>query len=1165
MGRVRLFNNAMPRKKLASTPDTVETPTTTPPTTPNEETKPKKPSRAKKVVKAEPESVASAPSAVETLAVDVPLIAEAVELLAVPTPAPKSVAKPKRSVTKKSAKAKPTEAMVDPIEVVAILDEVTEEVIEEITTELVVEAIEELDLLDTLDISQLSFRPRTSRKKDKVQIPVKNVETPAIDVPAVESKPTGRPSKKTRRGAKEEPVSVPTVSAIPIPIFTIDDETLLIGGEELPVPEWRPRQKPSSTAPAAPASEGTSTAAEGREPSSRRRRDRRRKSGSGASQATAPTDLSAADDEPTEAETPVVAAPTTTQEVQPEPEIVKPTFRRDKTVVAPPPKPAIEIPDNAPQIVMRDGIPTLVRNHRVYPPIMFFGSPADERRATIVLDELKMAAEAGIHLHSFLIDFEVDPEQVDHAAGFAGYMLAKAVEVDPQAQIIFRVVFQATRGWQDKYPNARFKYEDGSLAEPSVCDDEFWMVAQTCLERFTKLVRLLPQSESILGLHIERGEWFFAEGLGYDNSKAAQTKFRDWARTRYNNDEVTLRASWFDGSARFDNIVIPEYGPEGTEDEKFIRSSRKQRKYVDYHLFLSDATVQRVGDLAYAAKAASDGYFLIGASYGYTFEWSHPSSGHLSLGKLLRTPEIDFIAGPPSYRTREPGGSAAFPCPIDSFALNGKLYISEEDFKTSLSTGHEPDDFNTTLKTPQALEGAHWRGAGVALAHASGVAWMDLWGNGWLKTNSVWERAAQVREALTDRMQTDLGDPEVAIFIDERALAYLVDSNAFKLLVQNVRESVLRAGVSAAFYLLSDLAHREKFPESKLYLFLNAWDVRPELRSAIKSRLQRDNKVLFWLYSAGLFDAGRDSLERAREVTGIALKPQPFYSKSGTTILNRRHPLSEAFPDRSLIGSTKLEPSYFAIPEGATVLGEYTQTGLPSFVVREFKDGPADSHWTSIFLGEPTVNAALIRGLAQMAGAHVWNFHEDVVHVRAPFCTIHCSGAGPRTITLPNKFSAYNLLTNEWASVDSTNLRFTAMDGSTHVFLVGPKEDLEHFLDSNPSSVLKMDELPKREANVRGDISTFDVPIMKLDEWMEGGDNDEVADEWFLRPQHIVEEPETEDEGTEKIGRRRRKRSRGRNDRGGSEETAGPRREQSGPADPILGDLGMNVMFRKRE
>jgi hypothetical protein len=778
-----------------------------------------------------------------------------------------------------------------------------------------------------------------------------------------------------------------------------------------------------------------------------------------------------------------------------------------------------------------------------------------------------MAAESGVHLHSYLVEFEVDPAAVDDAASIAAYMLSKSVEVDPESQVVFRLDFRSPRGWEDRYPDARYRDADGNLADPSVCDDAYWSVARNCLELFVQKLCLLDLRDHILGVHLERGEWFYPEGHGYDTSRAAQRGFRNWARRRYVDDEVTLRASWFDGYVRFDTIGIPPYRAESPEGEKFIRSSRKQRRYVDYHLFLSDAVVSRIGDLAYAAKAASEGRFLVGVSYGYTFEWSHPDSGHLSLGKLLRTPEVDFIAGPPSYRTREPGGSAAFPAPIDSFALNGKLYVSEEDYKTSLSTGHEPDDFNPRLKTPQALDAVHWRGAGSALAHGSGVAWMDLWGNGWLKTHSVWERAKLIREAMIDRMARPLGEPDVAVFIDERALAYLVDSHAFALLVQNVRESILRAGVSAGFYLLSDLAHREKFPESKLYLFLNAWDIRPELRSAIKSRLQRNNKVLFWLYSAGLFDAGRDSLERAREVTGIALKPQPYHSRPGTTILNRRHPLSEAFPDRSIGSNNKLEPSYFAIPEGATVLGEYSQTGLPSFVVREFTEGPSDAHWTSVFLGEPVVNPALIRALAQMAGAHVWNFHEDVVHVRPPFCTVHCATAGSRTLTLPVKTSAYNLHTDEWVAVDTASVRFNAIDGSTHSFLIGPKDELESLLRTEPTNLLRMASLPPREANVRTDISNFDVPIMRLDEWIEGGDSDENADEWFLRPAKVEEEPPAPAvETSERSGRRRRRRRGGRGngeDREGSEEIVTARAEPSG-TQVTSDEFELNVMFRKR-
>lgn len=982
-----------------------------------------------------------------------------------------------------------------------------------------------------------------------------------------------RRERQPRRGRKEETVGLQAPQdAAPL----AQSDAFLNLDDDLPMPIWRTRSGPAPKRSQVEADEEGMESGEdaGRRPRRRRRRGEKDvESGpvATAEVATA-TESSAPPSDDSEIGVPSVQFRGRGGRKKEEPreekvaakpvEVPRPKERRQ---LLPPPKPLIPIPDDAPQVVLRDGIPTLVRNHRVYPPIMFFGNTPDERRTQTVLEETRMAAECGVHLHSVMVEFDVDPAAVDTNASMAAYMLSQILKIDPDAQVVFRVVFQAPRGWEREYPEALYRNEDGTNAEPSVCDDKFWGVAKDCLQTFIKKLRLLDRRDSILGIHLERGEWFMAQGWGYDDSRAAQIKFREWARVRYLDDEVALRANWFDGQVRLDSIAIPPYQPEGSDGDRFVRSSRKQRRYVDYHLFLSDATVQRIGDLAYAAKETSEGYFLIGVSYGYTFEWSHPSSGHLSLGKLLRTPEIDFIAGPPSYRTREPGGTAPFPGPIDSFALNGKLFISEEDFKTSLSGGHEPDDFNPVIKTPQALESVHWRGAGAALAHGSGVSWMDLWGTGWLKTASIWDRAATIQKALTSRMGTELSDPDVVVFIDERALAYLVDPNAFNLLVQNARESVLRAGVNAGFYLLSDLAHRETFPEAKLYIFLNAWDIRNDLRAAIKTRLQRDGKVLFWLYSAGLFDAGRESLERAREVTGIALKPQPFYSKSGTTILNRRHPLCEAFPDRSLVGGTQLEPSYFAIPEDATVLGEYTQTGLPSFIVKEFRaEGKSEVDWTSVFLGEPLVNPALIRALSQMAGAHVYNFNEDVVHVRPPFLTVHCSGAGPRTVTLPNKWAAYNLLAGQWVTTEATNLRFTATDGSTHVFLVGEREDLEHLLTVRPEDLLRMAQLPPKPDNtMRQDGIGFDVPIMKLDTWMEGGEPDEVADEWFLRPPAIIETPEPEGD-EDKVGRRRRRRRGGRSgDRTGSEEIVTARREPSGGGDSD--DFGMSVVFRKRE
>ncbi len=953
----------------------------------------------------------------------------------------------------------------------------------------------------------------------------------------------------------EIPAPAPAVARVRTDLPEITDEQ---GGIEI---VWRahtsatraavPEPKAVAAEPASTETEATAPAEAGEDRNRRRRR--RSKGGRPDRVSVREEESDAIDEDETEVEAIVEEAPV---EV-----VAKPrTTLRPREVVV---KPAVIIPADAPQVVLRNGTPTIVRNHRAYPPFFFFGSPDTERHAETTFDELRMAAESGVHLHSFLIDFEVDVAAVAESAALAAFLLAQTVAADPQAQVLFRVVFRAPRGWNDDYAAARYRTLDGSTAEPSVCDDGFWKVAENCLDAFVRALRLIDLRDHILGVHLERGEWFLPQSNGYDNSRAAEQKFREWARTRYNYDEVALRAAWFDGGVRFDTIEIPDFHAEGAEGEKFVRSSRKQRRYVDYHLFLSDETVRRIGELAYVAKAASDGYFIVGVSYGYTFEWSHPASGHLALGKLLRTEEVDIIAGPPSYRNREPGGTGSFPGPIDSFALNGKLFISEEDFRTSLGTGQDFDeDFNPVMKTPQALESVHWRGVGAALAHGSGMAWMDLWGNGWLRSQVIWDRAAKVREVLTQRLEATSPDPDVAVFIDERSLAYLVDPNAFAMLVQNVRESVLRAGVSAGFYLISDLAHREKFPESKLYIFVNAWDIRPELRAAVKSRLQRDGKVLFWLYSAGLFDSGREALERAREVTGIALKPQPFYSKAGTSLINRRHPLAEAFPEKSIMGSSQLEPSYFAIPEGAAILGEYSQTGLPSFVVKEFNES-AEQHWTSVFLGEPVVNPALIRTLAQMAGAHVWSFNGDVVHVRSPFVSVHCSGSGPRTIPLPDKQVAYDVLLGEWARADASHLRFNGIDGVTHTFLVGARTEIEHLLQTDPAKTLYVESIPPRDANVRTDASQFDVPIMRLGEWVGSSESDDVADEWLLRPLPEVEELSQATESAEDVGRRRRRRGNDRNDRQRDNRPAKPdARVTSTSTD---GDLSLSFSFRKRD
>ena len=862
----------------------------------------------------------------------------------------------------------------------------------------------------------------------------------------------------------------------------------------------------------------------------------------------------------------VAAAPARSRTKISAPKITEAPKRAEPEKVVIPPRALIDIPSDAPQVVLRNGIPTLVRECRVYPNFWFYAAPPDDERLNTVLEEIRQASDAQVHVYAIGVEAVCDQHHFDRLVERCRTILARITKADGDAQVVFHLDLVPPKGWEIDFPEGVYRDTNGDLAEPSLSDDAYWNRVETLLRKFTKDIASGKDAKHVLGLDLDRNGWAVAPEHEFDISVASKRKFREWVRERYQGDEVLLRASWFNGTADFDSVRIPDVNRSGRN--RLIEAARKERPVVDYFLFLSDLTARRISDMAYAVKESSGGRFIVGTRYGKTFQNYRPGSGQLSLGKILRTPEIDFISASPSNLNRQPAGVSSFEVPIDSFALNGKLFISLEDFKTSLSNRPEPELGAPTIRTPQALEAVHRRGFGGACAHRSGVCWSDQWGNGWLTAASVWERARNMRDLAIRSMAVPSGEPDVAILIDERTLGYLVDTKVFGKLIEESLESVGRAGVSYGLYLLSDLTHRVNFPECKVYIFLNAWDIRQDLRSAIKQRLHKDGKLLFWVYCSGIFDNGRESLERAREVTGIAVRPQPIFSRAGTSILDRRNILAQAFPSNVIQTDAAVEPTYFAVPEDGVVLGEYTQTGLPSFVTRDISVEESKQTWTSVFLGETSINSALVRALAQRAGAHVWSFHDDVIHARPPFLTVHCTGDGQRTIALPGKWSAYNLLTSEWVAVDSTNIRFTSPDGVTHMFLVGTTDEIRHILEADPRTILRMDELPMRESNIRIDVSSFDVPIMRLGEWATESDAEDHIDEWFLRPRD--DEPYVEDaslapDAIQRTTGRRRTKQRDRRQRKLSfaeQVDFDPTGEEKLKD---KGDVELNILFRKRD
>lgn len=692
------------------------------------------------------------------------------------------------------------------------------------------------------------------------------------------------------------------------------------------------------------------------------------------------------------------------------------------------------------RIHFQHGVPYIASGETRMMPFLFFGNPQTSDAEERVFKQMIQAAQAGLNLYSLLLTIRIDPSGATEALGAVRYWVRLVQDINPNACFLWRIMPVPARDWQQRFPEAVPRFADGTVGQPSICAEKWWREAEKAIFNLVRAVEETDEGERTFGYHLDRGEWFYSEASGYDTSTAALDLFREWLRKKYHNDVIALRAAWHDGNAGFNSITIPAFNPHTRPDEDHFYEPRRGGRWIDYHHFLSEATAERILSLARTVKQASGARCLCGTSYGYLFEWGHPYSGHFALGKLIRAEDIHFISAPPTYSDRMPGGTGAPPLPIDSVRLHHKLFLSEEDYATPFGIQPEPDDYNPPMKSSEAVEQVQMRGIGASLTFASGSTWMDLWGNGWLDDTSVWQRATEYERDWEWRTLIGQTEPEVAVLIDETSLGYVKPrSPLIRSLLTQSREALLRCGASIGFYLMEDILRRD-FPHAKLIVFLNAWNLSQPIREAIRSKLHGNNRTLLWLYAASLFDDHRSTLETARDVMGIALERQPWASTQGTQLLTKLHPITAAIENNQLGTKERWEPSFYALSDESTALGEYIETGLPSIAIKEHEG------WKAVFIGERVLTPEILRGVCSYAGVHIWNHENDLTHVRAPWLHIHGVKAGSRVLTFPERCSLYDLQAGEVLAENTLQHALFVQVGESKRLIAAPAAALETLL-----------------------------------------------------------------------------------------------------------------------
>ena len=724
--------------------------------------------------------------------------------------------------------------------------------------------------------------------------------------------------------------------------------------------------------------------------------------------------------------------------------VLSPRLDAARVLDTPPPIPVV-VPREPPidtsvgtHLIKRNGLPEITINSVTYPPVLFFGNMEEEASRPKVVSEVKRAAANGAHLHSVLVELPCPLSESNDALDRFDNRVRALLDADPDGFVMPRIVFLPAKGWKREYPNDIASYADGTSADPSLTSERFWAEAERSLVTLIGHVREHEWGKRVFGYHLERGEWFQPLDSGYDRSAANRDAFRDWLREKYKHDLVGIRAAWYDGEVQFHTAEIPPL-PTKPNPQKAFFETRRERCYIDFNEFTSESTAKRLTELAKAAKKAANHQALVSVSYGYTFEFGHGYSGHLALETLLDSPHIDLLCGPPSYRDRKPGGAASLPAPVESVLLHGKLWISEDDTKTYLAPAEQdPEDFNPRLADRFATEQAQSGAMGQVLTRNIGIAWMDLWGEGWLDEDAMWERIGAFTANLkTARSrQNGLRVPEVVALIDEKSLLHLQRGEPFfRKITNGLRETLQKTGVSFGTYLQSDLL-RDDFPlTAKLYLFLTPYRLTGPIRTAIQEKLQSGGKTLAFLFAPGSCEA-RPALSGAMEETaggsvGLILRQQEWNSEIGSRVIEPNHPLTERLVGREIGTRERINPSFFVDDPDATTLAEYQGSGLPSISVRDF------GKWKSVFVGEPALPLEMLRGICRYAGVNVWLSGDDVFSAGNGWAMLRSSRDGQKTLRLPGSVALYDLTENRLISENIREHRFFMKSGATRLFYVG--------------------------------------------------------------------------------------------------------------------------------
>ena len=658
-------------------------------------------------------------------------------------------------------------------------------------------------------------------------------------------------------------------------------------------------------------------------------------------------------------------------------------------------------------------------------PFVHLGGPPG-----VFASQINMAAKVGVDFVSFPVGMPWPAPGEPADWGATDTACEQVLAANPKAFLLPRFGADPPDWWRRAHPDDVMTWEDGSQQHHAVVASPRYR-----REAAARVAALVEHLETKFGDHMagyhpcgqNTGEWFYQDTWGNllsGYAPADAVAWREWLRTRYGTD-TAIKTAWHDPDATLTDSRVPTPAERRASPTGVLRDPATQQPLIDFAEFQQQAMADLMCDLAHAVRQASHGRKLVVFFYGYLFEFGPirlgpATCGHYALRRVLDCPDIDVLCSPISYFDRGIGGSAPAMTAAESVALAGKLWLFEDDMRTYLGSGTFPGQFDggTNLAQTQTLLR---RDVAEEATRNFATWWMDLGMSGWFNDARMWEvmqQLAPVDQAFLKSPRPF--HPEVAAIIDERAMLE-TSASAWTVTdpgIYQVRRPLARMGAPYGQYLLDDVIRGRV--HSKLYVFLNAWQLSAAQRKAFRANTRGAGCV--WCYAPGLHDGARNSPEGMQELTGFHLvRASATKAWATPTDQGRQLGLQTAFgvdgPVAPLFAAADATPeeTLAAYPDGSAAVA-----------LRQTRDG-----W-SLFVGAPGLTFELLRLVARKAGVHLFTQADCNVYANGPIVALHAAADGPITLDTGKRSSIHDAITDKLLGI-GPSLTLPLQKGETRI------------------------------------------------------------------------------------------------------------------------------------